>query len=389
MRPFDHVVVGAGLSGAVIAERIASVAGGRVLVVEARDHVAGNCHDYLDRSGVFVHRYGPHIFHTDRQEVWDYLSRFTAWLPYQHRVLAQIDGRLAPLPFNLNTLHQVLPETRAVAMEMALLERYAYGERVPILKLREADESLLRELAGYVFDKVFRGYSRKQWGMDPADLDPAVTGRVPVLISRDDRYFQDPYQGIPAAGYTAMVQRMLDHPGIKLMLNTSMEEVLEFDADSGAVSLFGQPFAGTVVYTGMVDALFGYRYGRLPYRSLRFELESVADAMQSVATVNYPNDYAFTRITQFGHFIGRQGGPDVIMREYPKPYEGEKAGEGMPYYPVFTDANQGLFERYGRHAEGFDNLILLGRLAEYKYYDMDDAVAKALDVARTRFGGSV
>lgn len=374
----DCVIVGAGLSGAVMAERFA-VAGRRVLVVEQRDHVAGNCHDEATDDGVYVHRYGPHIFHTDRPEVWEYLSRFTEWHRYEHRVLGRIDGKLVPLPFNFDSLDALFPPEQASALTARLIECYGDGGRVPILELRRGDDQQLRELADYVYEKVFRGYSLKQWGINPDQLDPAVTGRVPVRLSRDDRYFQDPHQGIPVDGYTRMVERLLDHPAIEVRLRTPMEEVLEFDAEALTFRLFGEPFGGKVIYTGMIDALFGFRFGALPYRSLRFELETVEGPWQPVATVNYPNDHDFTRITEFGHFVGRARGPDVIMREYPKPYDREREGEGMPYYPMFTKENQTAFERYKAFADRIPNLLLLGRLAEYKYFDMDDAVARALE----------
>ncbi|WP_459862233.1 UDP-galactopyranose mutase [Endothiovibrio diazotrophicus] len=382
----DDVVVGAGLSGAVMAERLA-VAGRRVLLLEQRDHVAGNCHDEANDAGVYLHRYGPHIFHTDRQMVWQYLSRFTDWLPYEHRVLACIEGKRVPLPFNLNTLEQLFPAERAAALERALIGRLGEGAQVPILELRATDDPALKALAEYVYANVFRGYSRKQWGVDPDRLAPEVTGRVPVRISRDDRYFLDPYQGIPREGYTRMVERMLDHPRIALCLNTPMAERLRVDGECERVLFDGRPFAGRVIYTGMIDALFDYRFGRLPYRSLRFELEAVSGPWQPVATVNYPNDHDFTRITEFGHFVGRADGPDVIMREYPKAYDGEREGEGMPYYPLFTAENQRLFERYRAYAERVPGLVILGRLAEYKYFDMDDAVARALDCFARIEGG--
>ena len=354
----DCVIVGAGLSGAVMAERFAD-AGRRVLVVEQRDHVAGNCHDEATEEGVFIHRYGPHIFHTDRLEVWEYLSRFTDWHPYQHRVLGRIDGKLVPLPFNLDSLEALFPARQARELADGLIGRYGEGGRVPILELRHSDDERLRQLADYVYDKVFRGYSLKQWGIDPNQLDPAVTGRVPVRVSRDDRYFEDPYQGIPVAGYTRMVERMLDHHRIEVRLNTPMESVLALDPESLTFRLFGEPFFGTVIYTGMIDALFGFRFGALPYRSLRFEFEQVRGPWQPVATVNYPNEHEFTRITEFGHFVDRAGGPDVIMREFPKPYDGEREGEGMPFYPMFTEENQRLFGQYKEYAGRVPNLVML------------------------------
>lgn len=377
---FDAVVVGAGISGAVLAERLAT-AGRKVLVLEQRAHLAGNCHDWRDANGLLIHEYGPHIFHTDKPEVWAYLSRFTAWLPYQHRVLASINGSLVPLPFNLNSLARLYPATLTTQLEALLLEEYGFGTRMTIGELRKSTEPRLAALAEFVYDKVFANYSRKQWGLDPASLDPQVTGRVPVSISRDDRYFQDPWQAIPDQGYTTMIGRVLEHPNIKLMLNTRMEEVLELNLENGAKRLFGSPFDGLLIYTGMLDALFDYRLGRLPYRSLRFERIQVDKHQRlPVAVVNYPNDHDFTRITDFGHFIGRSQGSGCLMREYPQAWDGSDQSL-MPYYPIFNATNQALFEQYHQAANALPGFHLLGRLAEYKYYDMDDAVEAALRLA--------
>jgi len=383
MTRFDAVVVGAGFSGATVAERLADQ-GDRVLVIDQRAHVAGNCHDAPDVDGVYVHRYGPHIFHTDRPEVWQYLSRFTNWLPYRHRVRAEIDGCLVPLPFNLDALHQLLPAARAQVIEARLLAHYGEGASVPVLDLRESADPELRALGEFVYARVFANYSRKQWGIDPARLDPQVTGRVPVRLSRDDGYFQDPWQGIPDRGYANLVSRMLAHPNIELRLSTPMSEVLAIDLATGARTLLGASFAGPVVYTGMIDALFGYCFGRLPYRSLRFEVERVTGAQRlPVAVVNHPDHPEMTRITDFGHFMGRGAGAGTQMREYPKAYDGE-SDPGMPFYPVFSTANQACFERYREAAARLPDFHALGRLAQYKYYDMDDAVAAALALFEQR-----
>lgn len=378
---YDYVVVGAGLSGAVMAERIANVQGKNVLIIEKRRHIGGNTYDRYDENGVLIHQYGPHIFHTKLKQVWDYLSRFTEWRHYHHQVLGSIDGKLVPIPFNLNTLEQLLPARLAGELEEKLVIHFGYGSKVPILKLREAEDRDLRWLADLVYEKIFLHYTTKQWGMTPEELDPNVTGRVPVFVSRDDRYFSDPYQGLPKHGYTQMVENMLDHPNIKLMLNTDYREALGFNVENGSFSLFGQPFDGKVIYTGAIDELFGYKYGRLPYRSLRFEFEGVRKSeYQKTGTVNYPNEYDYTRITEFKHLTGQQHADTTIVREYPQPYEPEVPGRDIPYYPVPRPENQELFKKYWREAQGIDQLVLIGRLAEYKYYDMDACVVKALKV---------
>lgn len=385
---FDFIIVGAGLSGSVMAERIARVMDRKVLVIEKRSHVAGNVYDRFDEKGILIHQYGPHIFHTKLRHVWDYLSRFTEWRFYHHRVLGHIDGRLAPIPFNLNTLHQLLPGKMADRLEDKLVRTFGFPTKVPILKLRESDDDELKMLADYIYEKVFLHYTTKQWGMRPEDLDPSVTGRVPVSISRDDRYFQDAYQGMPAHGYTAMIERMLDHPNIKLLLNTDYREVLETDWADGTVKLFGQPFAGKLIFTGKIDELFEYEFGELPYRSLRFEFETIRqEQYQPVGTVNYPNEYAFTRITEFKHLTGQRHPYTTIVREYPQVYEKDVPGRDIPYYPIPRPENQERYKLYLRKAQQFDRLILLGRLAEYTYYDMDACVAKALKVFEQQVNG--
>jgi len=377
---FKYIIVGAGLAGSVMAERIASQLGERVLVVERRRHVGGNCYDEVDDNGILVHRYGPHILHTDSEEVFHYLSGFSEWREYQHRVLGFIDGTKVPLPFNLNSMRMLLPQSLAERLEEKLVGRYGFGARVPILELRESGDPDIEFLADYVYRKVFLNYTRKQWGLKPEEMDPEVTGRVPVVLSRDDRYFTDRYQAVPRDGYTAMVERMLDHSCIKLMLNTSHHEVLELR--DGQIHFMGSEFRGKVIFTGKIDELFGYRYGELPYRSLDLQFESAdTEWFQEVATVNYPNDYDFTRITEFKHLHPTDSRRTTLLREYPCTHID---GENEACYPVFTDETRAKYERYLELAREFEDLILVGRLAEYRYYDMDDIVLRALQVFEER-----
>lgn len=371
-----------------MAERIANRLNKKVLIIEQRRHIGGNAYDGYDQAGVLVHHYGPHIFHTKIKTVWDYLSRFTEWRPYFHRVLGSIDGQQAPIPFNLNTLHQVLPTGLASSLEKKLIAAFGYNVKVPILKLRESDDQDLKWLAEYVYDKIFLHYTTKQWGMTPEELNPTVTGRVPIYISRDDRYFQDPFQGLPKEGYTKLFERMLDHPNIKLLLNTDYREALTLDWKNDSFKLFGQPFEGKIVFTGKVDELFDYEYGELPYRSLRFDFETLDQpSYQSTGTVNYPNEYDFTRITEFKHLTGQAHPYTSIVREYPQPYEKDVEGRNIPYYPIPRPQNQELYEQYRDKAKQHERLVLLGRLAEYTYYDMDACVAKALKVFEQRIEG--
>ncbi|HEX6971494.1 MAG TPA: UDP-galactopyranose mutase [Limnochordia bacterium] len=361
----DYLIVGAGFTGCVMAERIANELGRRVLIVERRNHVGGNAFDEYNEQGVLVHRYGPHIFHTNSRKVWDYLSRFTEWRPYYHRVLGVIDGQKVPIPFNLNSLYALFPLKCAQSLESRLIEAFGFGVKVPILKLRESASGDLRFLADYIYDKVFYGYTLKQWDLTPEQLDPSVTARVPVHISRDDRYFQDRYQAMPLRGYTRLFQRMLDHPRIKVLLNTDYREI----ADEVKFE--------RLIYTGPIDAFFDYMYGPLPYRSLRFEHRTLdQEVFQEVGTVNYPNDQPYTRITEVKHLTGQRLPKTTLTIEYPEPYV---IGSNEPFYPIPLAESRQRFARYRKEAEALNGRVLFaGRLADYQYYNMDQAVARAL-----------
>ena len=375
---FHTIIIGAGYAGLILAERLATQQNQKVLVIEQRQHIGGNAYDRFDQHGVLIHEYGPHIFHTRSKEVWDYLSQFTEWHHYEHRVLAMIDGHEVPLPFNLNTMEQVFPKALADRLQNKLVDLLGYNVKVPILKLREQQDADLKFLADYVYEKVFLQYTLKQWGIGPEELDPTVTGRVPVYISRDDRYFQDKYQGLPLRGYTEMFKKMIDHPNIHLMLNTKFQDVMDISKDGHR--LFGQPFDGEIIYTGKIDELFDYQYGELPYRSLRFEYDTYDIAYkQQVGQLNSPNHYDFTRITEFKHLTGQQHAKTTLAREYPQAYV---RGENTPYYPIIAEENQQLYKRYKQLAYELSNVHLVGRLAEYRYYDMDAVVAAALKTYR-------
>lgn len=377
---FEYVIIGAGYAGSVLAERIASQLGKKVLLIEKRNHIGGNCYDLKDENNILIHKYGPHIFHTDNKVVWDYLSLFTHWDNYHHEVLAMVDGKKVPIPFNLNTLHQVFPASLADKIETKLLKTYTYNSKVPILELKKADDPDLKMLADFIYEKVFAHYTAKQWGMKPEEIDPAVTARVPVFIGRDNRYFNDRYQATPKAGFTKMFERMLDHPNIKLMLNTDFKEVCTLENDK--FLLFGQQFNGKVIYTGCVDELFDYEFGQLAYRTINMAFETVdKEKYQEAATVNYPYNYDYLRITEFKYLHPCSSPKTTILREYPAEY---KPGTNIPYYPVFTDECRNSYTKYLERAEKVPGLILVGRLAEYKYYDMDDMVARALEVFDTR-----
>ena len=377
---FDAIVGGAGFAGSVVAERLAA-RGKRVLLVEKRSHIGGNAYDEYDENGVLVHRYGPHIFHTKIKRVWDYLSEFTEWRIYQHRVLGVIEGKKVPIPFNMNSLRVLFPENFASKLEQKLVNSFGYGVKVPILDMKKSDDPDVKFLADYVYEKVFLHYTMKQWGVKPEEIDPSVTARVPVYVSRDDRYFTDPYQAMPLHGYTSLFENMLFESksarNIKVLLNTDFREIVSVGEDGYRV--FGMKFDGALVYTGPVDYLFDYAHGVLPYRSLRFDFKNYpVEYFQEAGTVNYPNEYDFTRITEFKHLSGQKHPTTTVVYEYPQNYE---VGKNEPYYPVPGEDNQKKYQKYLKEVEKHEGLFLVGRLAEYRYYNMDQIVERALNVA--------
>ena len=353
---FDYLIVGAGFAGAVLAERLAAGSGKRVLICDKRPHIGGNAYDCYDDAGLLIHRYGPHIFHTNATVVWEYLSRFTAWRPYEHRVLASVDGQLVPIPINLDTVNRLYGLSRTAFELEAFFARVA--EKVE--RVRTSEDVVVAKVGRELYEKFFRGYTRKQWGLDPSELDASVTARVPTRTNRDDRYFTDAFQAMPLHGYTRMFERMLDHPNIHVLLNTDYRDVVGF-----------VPYRA-MIYTGPIDAFFDHVYGQLPYRSLEFRHETHATArFQPVGTVNYPNEHAYTRITEFKHLTGQEHAQTSVVYEYPR-------ADGDPYYPVPRPENAELYEKYRQLAKTQQGVHFVGRLATYRYYNMDQVVAQAL-----------
>ncbi|MBR4904761.1 MAG: UDP-galactopyranose mutase [Selenomonadaceae bacterium] len=372
---FEIVIIGAGMAGSVLAERFAS-SGKKVLLIERRQHIAGNCYDEVDGNGILIHKYGPHLFHTDDAQIWEYLSRFTEWHLYFHKVKAVIDGKPVPLPFNFNTLHEVFPPSLADKLEATLLERFEYGKKIPILELKKSVDKDLQFLADFIYEKIFLHYSEKQWGLSPDKISGAVTARVPVLIGRDDRYFQDKFQAMPKFGYTKLVRNMLDHKNIKLLLNTDFHEVMNLRGEE--IYLFDKKFDGRLIYTGQLDELFDKKFGELPYRSIDMKFETVDEEIfQSAPVVNYPNNYDFTRITEFKQIHPAKSPRTTILKEFPQEYV---AGKNEPYYPIFTDEAKAAYEKYSAELSRFKNITAVGRLAEYRYYDIDDVIKRAFEV---------
>lgn len=380
---YDSIVIGAGVAGSVIARELAERCNKKVLVIEQREHIAGNCYDEYDENGILIHTYGPHIFHTNKKRVYEYLSRFTKWYPYSHEVVANVYGTYLPVPFNLNSLYQVYGEEKGKELEEKLKNTYGDGARVSILTLKENEDEEIQKVADYVYENVFLHYTMKQWGQTPDEIDPSVMNRVPVLISRDNRYFQDTWQGMPLDGYTKMFEAILNHENIKVQVGKKAQERISFTNDQ--ILLDGVPFSGEVIYTGPVDELFEFQYGRLPYRTLHFTFEHFEeDYVQTHGVVNYTVNESYTRITEFKHMTGQKKKGTTIMKEYPSTYTGEE-GE-IPYYAILNDENRANYEKYCKMLEKYDNIYLLGRLAEYQYYNIDAMVEKALELADKLWG---
>ncbi len=356
-RPYDYLVVGAGFAGSVIAERLAAGLGLNVLVIDRRDHIGGNAYDHLDAAGVMVHRYGPHIFHTNAPRIVDYLSRFTQWRPYEHRVLAQVDDHRVPIPINLTTLNTLFD----LQMDEAQAERFLAERAQPVERIRTSEDVVINQIGEELYQKFFRGYTRKQWGLDPSQLDKSVTSRIPTRTTADDRYFTDSFQAMPLEGYTRLFENMLDNPRIDVLLDTDFAQVRERLA-------YAQ-----LIYCGPVDEYFEFRLGRLPYRSLRFEHKTLEQPqLQEVAVVNYPDEAVpYTRITEYKHLTGQQHPHTSITYEYP-------CAEGDPYYPIPRPENAQLYQRYKALADETPGVTFLGRLGTYKYYNMDQVVGQAL-----------
>ena len=377
---FDAIVVGAGYAGGVCARRLAEACGYKVAVLERRSHIAGNAYDRLDDAGILIHEYGPHIYHTTNERVHQYLSRFTEWSDYQHKVLANIHGTLMPVPFNHASLKLAFGEEKGERLYQKLVATFGENKKVPIMELRSRNDEELTEVADYVYENVFLHYTMKQWGKTPDQIDPSITGRVPVFVGDDDRYFPTaPHQGMPVDGYTALFERLFDHDLISVYTDVDARDILTIE--DNRTKICGMPYGGEVIYTGPLDELFNLDLGALPYRTLDMEFETLdQDRFQPVGTVNYTTSEDFTRITEFKNMTGQVvPGKTTIMREYSKAYT-PGSGE-TPYYAILEDENLELYRAYRKRVDGVLNFHVVGRLAEYRYYDMDGVVASALELS--------
>ena len=352
---YDYLIVGAGFAGSVLAERLANE-GKKVLIVDKRDHIGGNAYDFYNEEGILIHKYGPHIFHTNSKDVFDYLGQFTEWRPYEHKVLASVDGQLVPIPINLNTINKLY----GLSLNEDQVEAFFESKAEKVDRVITSEDVVVSKVGRELYEKFFRGYTRKQWDLDPSELDASVTARVPTRTNTDDRYFTDTYQSMPLNGYTKMFEKMLSNPNITIILSTDYKDILDSTPHK------------FMIYTGPVDSYFDYCYGKLPYRSLEFEFETIdAESFQSTGTINYPNEHAYTRITDFKYLTGQQHSKTAIVYEYPQ-------AEGDPYYPVPRPENAEIYKKYQQLASATPNTFFVGRLATYKYYNMDQVVAQSL-----------
>lgn len=377
---FTDIIAGCGFAGAVLARALADK-GARVLILEKRAHIAGNAYDCLNKEGIVIHQYGPHIFHTNHDSVYQFLSRFTEWNNYQHKVCAFLHGRLVCVPFNFLSIRAAFPDNEADHLCKKLENAYGKNQKVSVLQLRENEDSDLRHLGDFVYENIFRYYTQKQWGTPAEEVDASVLSRVPVYTSEEERYFTDRYQGMPRDGYTALFHRMLDHKNITVCLSCDFKDRVTLQ--EGKIFLDGEPFLGDVTYTGAIDALLDYAFGRLPYRTLRFQFETKAmDYYQPVATINYTVSEDYTRITEFKSLTGQiVPGVTTILKEYPLDFTG--AADQEPYYPVIKPESEALYKKYCEALNIYPKLHLLGRLAQYRYYNMDAIAFEALKAAQT------
>ena len=377
---FDYIVVGAGFAGATIAERVANELNKKVLVIDKRDNIGGNMYDYIDENGILIHKYGPHLFHTNLENVYNYLKGFGEWFFYEHRVLGKVNGKIVPIPFNITSIEKSFDKEKADKLIGILKREFGTEKKIPILELRKYPDKDVNGLAEYIYENVFLYYTMKQWNQTPDEIDPNVTNRVPVFVSKDDRYFQDKYQFMPKGGYTKIFEKMLDSKNIEVRLGVDAKEVLT--VKDNKLYFEGQEFKGTVIYTGAIDEVFDYEYGSLPYRSLQFEFETInKEYFQEVGTVNYPTkEDKFTRITEFKHMTmeSPKTPKTTIMREYPCAYDRNSEKVNIPYYPIVNDDNLELYNKYLEKASKIPNFYLIGRLAQYKYFNMDLVINEAL-----------
>lgn len=378
--PYDAIVVGCGLSGAVVARYLAEEKNKKVLIIDRRSHIGGNMYDYKDEHGILVHKYGPHTFHTKEKKLYDYMCRYAEWEEYHLTCGAVINGKYTPTPFNFQTIDDFFEKEKANAIKCAIKESYPNSEFATVLELLQHENDLIREYANFLFDNDYSLYTAKQWGVSPKEIDPSVLKRVPIRFSYEEGYFDDTYQVMPETSFTNFFENILNHPNITVCLNTEAKTVILLERKTKRIRYNGCEFGGRVIYTGPIDELFDYEYGELPYRSLRFEWRSEnTDSFQEAPVVAYPQEDEFTRITEYTKLpVQDTNGWTTYAIEYSLPYK--KGIKAEPYYPVLTEESQEIYQKYLKESKAYDNLLLCGRLADFKYYNMDQALECAIHV---------
>ncbi len=379
---YDFIVVGAGYAGAVCARMIAEQLNKKVLIVDRRPHIAGNMYDFTDENGLLIHQYGPHISVMNEEKVFDLLSRFTEWIPYHHTVRAEVDGIEIPLPFNLTGIDYLFDVKKALRLKERLIELYGFGANIPILQLLEADDEEIQRLANYIYEKIFLHYTVKMWDLSPLEVDASVTARIPVRLSYDNRHFQHKYQVMPKKGFTCLFENMLNHRNITVQLDIEAKDMIRMDEKHGKIFFYENEFSGGLIYTGALDELFDFQFGELPYRSLEFEFKMwQKDHIQDSSVLNWPDDRPATRRTEMKRLTGqRKDNVTVTITEYPGAFQRGASGYAEPYYPIVNEECQKIYQKYKKKAEKFPQLVPVGRLADYKYYNMEATILRALDV---------
>ena len=381
---YDFIIVGAGITGITLAEQLSSRLDKKILLIEKSNHIGGLCYDFKNSDGILIHKYGPHVFHTDLPNIYQYLSLFTNWNMYNHKVIGSINGMLVPLPFNLISIDKCLPED-ADKIKSVLIDKYNINEKISVFELLNSDDEYLRKLGEYAYENVYLHYNEKQWNCKPEEMDKSVIDRLPIQVSYDCRYHNSLYQGIPSEGYTKMFEKMLLNPNINLLLETDYNDLIDIDYENKKIFYNEKEFKGELIFTGMIDEFFNYKYGHLPYRATTTINETVDKVhFQQNATINYPNDYHFTRITEYKYMTGQQIDKTTIQFEYPSEYN-PKFEKTIATYPIIKKDNIELYEKYKKLAEEYENIVFIGRFAEYKYLDMNDAVYNAIKLVNDRY----
>lgn len=383
--PFDYIIVGAGITGITAAEELANVLNKKVLLIDKRSHIGGNCYDYINQEGTLIHKYGPHILHTDSDEVYDYLSLFTLWNIYNHKVLYKIQDTLVPVPFNLISIDKCL-SNESENIKNALLDQYEVNSKIPVKELKNSSNEYLRLLGNFIHDNVFLKDFKKQYGLNEEEIEEFIDKMLPFNLSYDCRYYKDNHQVVPAHGYTNMFENMLSNHNITILLEKDYHEILSIDYENKKIFYEDKEFKGHIIFTGMIDEFFNYRYGELPYRSLILLNEDLDDVIfQENATIHYPDEYHFTKITEFKYLTGQQTFNTTIQFEFPTEYDINNEEQNIPYYPIDLEKNMALYKKYLKLSEEYENVTFIGRLAEYRLLQMDELVKKVLDLINNKF----